>query len=160
MDLIEQEADNFGLVNVAMVRIHLHQRLNQRHALISHPLAINRLKHFDEVIPIDHRLIDLLIIFLQFGEHLVYFLTDSLLKALNGHRVDDQQQLLGELRVLVHQLRHLYLPLVRLWRLWLGLSGGVRRSGFGSRRRNVLLISLFGGRFLLLLLLLLVVVIY
>ena len=95
MDLIEQEADNFGLVNVAMVRINLHQWLNQRHALISHPLAIDRLKHFDEVIPIDDRLIDLLIIFLEFGEHLVYFLADSLLQALNCDRIDDQQELLG-----------------------------------------------------------------
>ena len=54
MDLIKQEADNFGLIYVAMVWINLDQGLDKCHTFISDTLAINRLKHFDEVISIDH----------------------------------------------------------------------------------------------------------
>ena len=53
MDLIKQEAYNLRLIDMAMVRIYLNQRLNESHTLICDSLAINRLKNLDEVVPIN-----------------------------------------------------------------------------------------------------------
>ena len=94
MDLIKQEADNLRLIDVSMVWINLHKWLNQGHALVSDSLAINRLEHFDEVITIYHRLVNLLIIFPQFSNHLLDLLTNLLLKSVNGYSIDDLKKLL------------------------------------------------------------------
>lgn len=61
---VDEEAHHLGLVDVAVVWIHLYQRLNQGLALFRKPLAIDVNEEFQEVVSVDYAFVDLLIIFL------------------------------------------------------------------------------------------------
>ena len=89
LNLVEKEANYLGLVDVSVIWIHLDQWLNQAESAISQPNPIDIFKHLDEVLPIDHRLIDLLIILLKFGKHFVHLIFNAGLELGDRDRLTD-----------------------------------------------------------------------
>ena len=89
MDLIQQEVDNLCLEDVSMVWINLEKWLDQVKCLLSHSSWVNLPQHVQEVISVNDTLVDLLIIFLEFGEHLVDLLSQTFLQTFNSHGIDD-----------------------------------------------------------------------
>ena len=144
VDLVKQEPDDFSLINVTVVWIDLDQWLDQGECLIGDALAVDLFEYVDEVVPVDHRFINLLIILLQLRQHLVNLLIDALLQSIKRRRVNDGKKLLRKLRVVVNKLRHLHLSLVLLWNGFLLLLGGC------SGRKSIV--------FLVVLLLLLIII--
>ena len=82
VDFVKQETNDFSLINVPVIWIDLDQWLDQGKCLICDTLAVDLFEYVDEVVSVDHRLIDLLIILLELGQHLVYLLIDALLQAI------------------------------------------------------------------------------
>ena len=97
-----------------MVRVHLDQRLYQRQHLLGDALIIDGCKDFEEVFTVDDAFIDLLIILLELGQHLVDLVADALLQPVEAHGVDQSAHFHAHLRLLVDQLRDLLLAFVLL----------------------------------------------
>ena len=74
---IEEEEDHLSLVDVTMIRINLSQWLNHSRRALRDTLPVNAFHHFEECITINHTLIDLLIILLEFEEQLGHFTLDT-----------------------------------------------------------------------------------
>ena len=89
MDLIQQEVNNLCLEYVAMVWIDLEQGLDQVKCLLSHPCGVDLPQHVKEVVTVNDTLVDLLIILLELGEHLVDLLSQTFLQTFNSHGIDD-----------------------------------------------------------------------
>ena len=104
MDFIEQEIDDLCLEDVTMVWINLEQWLDQVKCLLSHSSWVNLPEHVEEVISVDDALVDLLIIFLQFGKHLVDFLSQAFLQTFQCHGFNHRQQLIRNLLRSLNQL--------------------------------------------------------
>ena len=98
MDLIQQEVNNLGLEDVAMIWIDLEQGLDQVKCLLSHPCGVDLPQHVEEVVTVNDTLVDLLIILLELGEHLVNLLSHALLQTVDGHSFDHREQLIRYLR--------------------------------------------------------------
>ena len=81
---LDKEGDNLSLIDVTVVRINLDKRLHEALCLLRKACAVNALHDFQEVITVDDALVDLLIIFLQFSEHLVDFLCKTRLKTIKA----------------------------------------------------------------------------
>ena len=85
VDLIEQESDDLRLENVRVVLIDLEMGLDHGKRLFGKASLLfgwidgDVFDHLDEVIAINDALIDLLVVFLQFSKHLVYFGLDEIL---------------------------------------------------------------------------------
>ena len=88
MDLIQQEVDNLCLEDVSMIWINLEQWLDQVKCLLSHSSWVDLPQYVQEVISVNDTLVDLLIIFLEFGEHLVDLLSHAFLQTVNSHGID------------------------------------------------------------------------
>ena len=98
MNLIQQEVDNLCLEDVSMVWINLEQWLDQVKCLLSHPCGVDLPQHVEEVVTVNDTLVDLLIILLELGEHLVNLLSHALLQTVDGHSFDHREQLIRYLR--------------------------------------------------------------
>ena len=102
--LVQEESDDLGLVNVAVVRIDLDEGLDLGEGLLGEASAVDPPEHRDELITINHALIYLLIIFLELGEHLVDLLFEEGLEAIERGSIDQREQLLCHLRLAVQKL--------------------------------------------------------
>ena len=91
MYLIQQEVNNLCLEDVAVIWIDLEQGLDQVKCLLGHSSGINLPKHVQEVISVNDTLVDLLIIFLEFGEHLVDLLSQAFLQSVNSHSINHRE---------------------------------------------------------------------
>ena len=111
---LDEEGNNLGLEDVTMVRVHLDKGLNQSLTLLRQALAVNALHDSQKVVAIDHALVDLLIILLQLGEHLVDFLFKSLLQAFEANFLNQSCNLLKQSWLTVDKLSHLLLSFVLL----------------------------------------------
>lgn len=83
LDLVEKEAHNLGLVDMTVIWVHLNQWLDELESYVWDAFTIDAFEHFNEVVLVDHTLIDLLIIFLQFGKHFVDFHAKQLLQIVD-----------------------------------------------------------------------------
>jgi len=88
MDLLDEESDDLGLVDVSVVGIDLDEGLYEGLGRLGDPLAVDALHRRQEIIPVDHTLVDLLIIFLQLRQHLVHFLFEERLKPIQARLLD------------------------------------------------------------------------
>ena len=102
--LIQEESDDLGLVDVAVVRIDLDEGLDLGEGVLGEASAIDLPEHLDELITINHALIYLLIILLELGEHLVDLLFDEGLETVERGSIDQREQLLCHLRLAVQKL--------------------------------------------------------
>lgn len=97
-----------------MIWVDLNQRLDESESFIWDAFTIDAFEHFHEVVPIDHTLVDLLIIFLQFGEHLVDFIVKLLIQTFDCNLFYKSADLLWDTWLTFNKLGNLLFTLILL----------------------------------------------